>query len=785
MNNISNKRGSSMALTSTPWRPANNTRHNSGNYTSDIFRCGICCEEMCDIDTYVNHMVLQEKCVLCLCPSTKLTDLLLPRFVKRLGPSTNDEENDVKRIPEIVDKVLQNELTSELEDLDKVIEVETGLGRRWKCQLCGLTFSRQAAIANHFKVHHQYNHDLFAEEISTSSVIKQEIGSRSPVKHIVAVNSKVELDHLAEALSYSEKIWNKPVCHVCGQTFKTGKILRTHIAIVHCEDKPFRCHLQGCTHAFKTKGSLKRHQRRHTDERPFECMDCGRCFRESGSLLRHQQSRTSCVLKKDSQLPLYGRTMPVAVDEKISLNSLKKEIHPAGIHQEHDIYSNQEESKQSVRALISAAKTPGIKFIKQEEVNFHHLKREVVESQSSYGTGTDVALTPDKAAIMGLKGIVCKKETPFSMLGPTLEEEAIDGDIQENETDSMDVKPPSELDTLNTSIPFPSVLQKSFSCPVCDTHYPRRSSLRLHMKIHKNELDGKCHMCKKEFSTRQALIRHLASHSSIRSFICKECGKAFKLMSHAQAHLKTHSAIKTVPCQYCGRLFKSVSDKNFLHHFFIQSSRNVHERIHSNDRNFVCSHCEKTFTTKASLVRHLRTHTGETPFACPYCGQNFKEHGTLSRHLKKKIPCAQQAQIDAESGGDRGIRVFRSKKFQESQEIKPTKDEDQLLQRLTDTPMGSNDSLQYKREMSSSSSIIPEMTEEDSREMMEVLVYSDESVQSSQQNFNIEEGKKKNTQLENIVMQELVSSDRASYIVISEQPQLSIAPLHPQGFLPE
>lgn len=31
-------------------------------------------------------------------------------------------------------------------------EVETGGERRWKCRLCGLTFSRQAAVLNHFKL---------------------------------------------------------------------------------------------------------------------------------------------------------------------------------------------------------------------------------------------------------------------------------------------------------------------------------------------------------------------------------------------------------------------------------------------------------------------------------------------------------------------------------------------------------------------------------------------------------------------------------------------------------
>lgn len=69
---------------------------------------------------------------------------------------------------------------------------------------------------------------------------------------------------------------------------------------------------------------------------------------------------------------------------------------------------------------------------------------------------------------------------------------------------------------------------------------------------------------------------------------------------------------------------------------FPQSARNTHERTHSNARTFVCLECQKSFVTKASLIRHLRIHTGEAPFQCQYCGRCFKEHGTLSRHLKHK-----------------------------------------------------------------------------------------------------------------------------------------------------
>ncbi|KAG0721434.1 Transcription factor E4F1 [Chionoecetes opilio] len=189
-------------------------------------------------------------------------------------------------------------------------EVEMGDGRRWKCQVCGLTFSRQAAILNHFKLRHRVGSvpGESGEEVRHPEVKVEPV---APVKHIVTVEAKAGVGSLPGGATPSVKTWKELGCHLCGQAFKTGKILRTHISVVHSAGRPFPCGFQGCSFAFKTKGSLTRHERRHTGERPFACQHCGRRFRESGSLSRHLQSQGSCVNKSDAQIPLYGRTLPL------------------------------------------------------------------------------------------------------------------------------------------------------------------------------------------------------------------------------------------------------------------------------------------------------------------------------------------------------------------------------------------------------------------------------------------------------------------------------------------
>ncbi|KAI1896012.1 hypothetical protein AGOR_G00090420 [Albula goreensis] len=383
------------------------------------------------------------------------------------------------------------------------------------------------------------------------------------------------------------------VCHVCEKTFKTANILRTHMT----------------THKPR---ALIRHNRRHTDERPYRCMLCGLSFRESGALTRHLRSITPCTEKiRFSQC------------KEILVN--KEEVQKGQKQQPSPTVPSVEEQLPVVRVIDSS----------DEVIHEVHMQVEVDSSEQAQQELQHAESIAEGDSLIGQaiinSGITLETEQgeQVGAKSPphTLQDPDPDGRVPEIQVREECVELHSEeaLDSLEKQDESPS--QKIHKCPHCSRSFKALNYLRVHMKGHLGFKPFKCGVCQKEFLTGYLLKKHMEAHLSERRFKCGECGKLYKTIAHVREHMRAHSDERPYCCNRCSKGYKT---KNALQ---------VHQRTHAQERPYVCQYCSRGFREKGSLVRHIRHHTGEKPFKCYKCGRGFAEHGTLNRHLRAKGGC--------------------------------------------------------------------------------------------------------------------------------------------------
>lgn len=46
-----------------------------------------------------------------------------------------------------------------------------------------------------------------------------------------------------------------------------------------------------------------------------------------------------------------------------------------------------------------------------------------------------------------------------------------------------------------------------------------------------------------------------------------------------------------------------------------------------------CIKCNKDFSTRTNLTRHLLTHDGQKPYTCNICDGKFTQNGSLKSHM--------------------------------------------------------------------------------------------------------------------------------------------------------
>jgi len=147
-------------------------------------------------------------------------------------------------------------------------------------------------------------------------------------------------------------------------------------------------------------------------------------------------------------------------------------------------------------------------------------------------------------------------------------------------------------------------------------------------RAHTNEIRFICDFCGKGFKIKNDLKDHIKRHTSIESrqkFPCKVCNAELLSKAALKNHMILHSAIvEEHPCD-CGKSFESRIK-------LYQHKATVHMK-----GNFPCHSCDKIYTVKGVLLKHIQKHHSlKQP--CEVCGKLFAPGFFMSQHMKSHQP---------------------------------------------------------------------------------------------------------------------------------------------------
>lgn len=145
-----------------------------------------------------------------------------------------------------------------------------------------------------------------------------------------------------------------------------------------------------------------------------------------------------------------------------------------------------------------------------------------------------------------------------------------------------------------------------FQCELCPTTCGRKTDLRIHIqKLHTSDEPIKCKRCHNSFPDRYTYKLHAKTHEGEKCYRCDVCPYASISARHLESHLLIHTDQKPFVCSHCDQAFRQkqlLKRHENLYHVNGYVPPTPKEKTHK------CPTCEKAFRHKGNLIRHMSYH---------------------------------------------------------------------------------------------------------------------------------------------------------------------------------
>ena len=208
-------------------------------------------------------------------------------------------------------------------------------------------------------------------------------------------------------------------------------------------------------------------------------------------------------------------------------------------------------------------------------------------------------------------------------------------------------------------------VKESTSCNICLKTFSKPAHCRVHMRhAHSEENKFGCNQCERKFKSKKGLDTHLkTSHEneSKNPFICSACGHVFlekrSLIRHcntnctatkssSESKVKNQSDLKSRvynskrmrECTKCdfktARNDKLLRHEREVHQIFDMELEAIKDTFDEGEKSFYkCPNCKKTLTTSEEVGKHVVNKV--CLLTCNVCEKKFTRKENLKRHLMK------------------------------------------------------------------------------------------------------------------------------------------------------
>lgn len=344
-----------------------------------------------------------------------------------------------------------------------------------------------------------------------------------------------------------------------------------------------------CHRVLSCQSALKMHYRTHTGERPFKCKVCGRAFTTKGNLKTHYSvHRAMPPLRVQHSCPICQKkfTNAVVLQQHIRM-------HMGGQIPNTPLPDSYPESMASDTGSF-------------EERNFDDLDNFSDDNIEAMEDGLDSSVPDTPRSADASHDSSCNSPSPAEITSHERQEKNGQENVQHNEMEEL---PATQMKVISNGLIEGDCLtndssslggdidSQSAGSPAVSESTSSMQALSpnsMQPHLHKSPSFEERHQ--RVLSSDHTSASLLHSHPSNIGALDLTSVNASKDPLGMIFPFRERNTIKNTSCDICGKTFAC------------QSALDIHYRSHTKERPFICTACNRGFSTKGNLKQHMLTH---------------------------------------------------------------------------------------------------------------------------------------------------------------------------------